>query len=310
VTYPWLEPADAEFSERFNEDRLPHALLLHGPRDTGKTALAVTFIASILCLENQHPACGSCRSCQLLQTGAHPDRHIITFEENPKTGVLRKELVVSQVRKLISSLNLTNTISKRKAALIHPVEASNKSTINALLKTLEEPPGETVLVLVSHDSGHLPATIRSRCQNLHVRPAASKGAIEWLCSEAGVTPPEAETALRAAAGSPLKAARMVQDGSIESYHRVISILEELRAQQAGPGAAAAALAEVDPELLWSWISLFAAEELKKVISRPDIASRVSRLQSLADRNRGLLPTPVRKDFLMQDWLIQWARIRA
>ncbi len=188
VTYPWLEPADAEFSERFNEDRLPHALLLHGPRDTGKTALAVTFIASILCLENQHPACGSCRSCQLLQTGAHPDRHIITFEENPKTGVLRKELVVSQVRKLISSLNLTNTISKRKAALIHPVEASNKSTINALLKTLEEPPGETVLVLVSHDSGHLPATIRSRCQNLHVRPAASKGAIEWLCSEAGCNP--------------------------------------------------------------------------------------------------------------------------
>jgi DNA polymerase-3 subunit delta' len=167
-----------------------------------------------------------------------------------------------------------------------------------------------VLVLVSHDSGHLPATIRSRCQNLQVRPAASRGAIEWLCSELRITPAEAETALRAAAGSPLKASRMIKDGSIEHYPRVSSILEELRAQQSGAAAAAAALAEVDPELLWSWISLFAAEELKQVITRPDIAMQISRLQSLADRNRNLLPTPVRKDFLLQDWLIQWARIRA
>ncbi len=310
MNYPWLEPADAEFSERFKDDRLPHALLLHGPRDTGKTELAISFIASILCLENRHPACGACRSCQLLQTGAHPDRHVITFEENPKTGVMRKELVVSQVRKLISSLNLTNTISKRKAALIHPVEAANRSAVNALLKTLEEPPGETVLVLVSHDSGHLPATIRSRCQNLQVRPAASQGAIEWLCTEVGVSTAEAETALRAAAGSPLKASRMIGDGSIENYRRVISILEDLHTRSSGSAAAVAALAEVDPELLWSWISLHAAEVLKKVITRPDIALRVSRLQSLADRNRTLLPTPVRKDFLLQDWLIQWARIRA
>jgi hypothetical protein len=103
---------------------------------------------------------------------------------------------------------------------------------------------------------------------------------------------------------------MIKDGSIEYYHRVIGSLEELRAHQVGTGTAAAALAEVEPELLWSWISLYAAEELKKVITRPEVASRVSRLQSLADRNRTLLPTPVRKDFLLQDWLIQWSRIRA
>jgi hypothetical protein len=102
---------------------------------------------------------------------------------------------------------------------------------------------------------------------------------------------------------------MIADGSIEHYRRVISILEDLHTRTSGSAAAMPALAEVDPELLWSWISLYAAEVLKKVITRPDIALRVSRLQSLADRNRTLLPTPVRKDFLLQDWLIQWARIR-
>jgi len=310
MIYPWLEAANTEFSERFTEDRLPHALLLFGPRDTGKTQLAASFVASILCLENQHPACGSCRSCRLLISGAHPDRQEITFEEHPKTGLMRKELVVDQVRRLIAGLSLTNTVSRRKAAFIHPVEASNRSTANALLKTLEEPPGETVLVLVSHDTGHLPATIRSRCQNLRVCPADSQSAIGWMCSEVKITPEEAETALQAAAGSPLKAVRMIRDGSIEHYHRVISILADLRSRRTGAGPAVAALNDVDPELLWSWISLSAAEELKGVIENPAIAIQVARLQSLADRNRGLLPTPVRKDFLLQDWLIQWSRIRA
>jgi len=310
MIYPWLEAVDAEFSERFAEDRLPHALLLNGPRDTGKTGLATQFIASILCLENQHPACGSCRSCRLLESGAHPDRHVVTFEEHPKTGVLRQMLVIGQVRKLIASLSLTTTISRRKAALIHPVDAMNIAAANGLLKTLEEPRGETVLVLVAHDTGSLPATIRSRCQNLQVRPADSQGSIDWLCAEVQTSPQEAESALLAAAGSPLKAARMIRDGSIKQYHQVVSALQGLRSRQTAPGAAVAALADVDPELLWSWISLLASEELKRVIESPLAAREVSLLQSLADRNRYLLSTPVRKDFLLQDWLIQWSRIRA
>ena len=69
---------------------------------------------------------------------------------------MRKELIVDQVRGLISSLNLTNTISRRKAALIYPAEAMNTNAANALLKTLEEPPGETVIILVCSDTARLP----------------------------------------------------------------------------------------------------------------------------------------------------------
>lgn len=309
MIYPWLVAADAEFSERLRNDRLPHALLLSGPRDTGKVALARGFIASLLCQENQHPACGACRSCQLLDSGAHPDGHTITFEEHPKTGELRKELIIGQVRKLISALQLTNTFSKRKAALVYPVEAMNRHTANALLKTLEEPPGETVLILVSHDTARLPATIRSRCQNLQVRPAGAAEALEWLCNAAAVDQPEAETAMQSAAGSPLKALRMLRDGSADQYRLVTATLRDLRSGRGSPGVAMAALADLEPELLWSWISLLAAGELKSVISSSAASRTLSLLQSEADKNRMLVPTPVRKDFLLQDWLIQWARIR-
>jgi DNA polymerase-3 subunit delta' len=308
MSFPWLEAVDAEFSERYEQGRLPHALLLCGPRDTGKVALASRFIASLLCRENQHPACGACRSCQLLISGAHPDRHTITFEENPKTGEFRTELVISQVRSLISSLYLTNTISRRKAALIYPVESMNKNTANALLKTLEEPPGDTVLVLVSHDPARLPATIRSRCQNLQVRLPGLSGAAEWLCGAGGTSRTEAEAALMAAAGSPLGALRMLQDGSTDKYRLVMSTLKELRMGINSPGAAMAALADVDPDMLWSWISLLTASELKGVFANPASAKALSELQSSADKNRKLLPTPVRKDFLLQDWLIQWSRL--
>jgi DNA polymerase-3 subunit delta' len=308
MIYPWLEAVDAEFSERFRTDRLPHALLLSGPRDTGKVALASSFFASLLCLENQHPACGSCRSCQLLNSGAHPDGHFITFEEHPKTGEMRKELVIEQVRKLISALYLTNTFSTRKAALIHPIEAMNTHTANALLKTLEEPPGETVLILVSHDPARLPATIRSRCQNLQVRPPDSASALEWLCNTSEAGRPEAEAALQSAAGSPLKALRMLRDGSADQYSLVTSALNDLRSGDTRPGAAMAALADVEPEVLWSWISLLAAQELRSCIANPAVSRALSLLQSEADKNRKLVPTPVRKDFLLQDWLIQWSRI--
>lgn len=310
MTFPWLKAVEIEFSERLKTDRLPHALLLSGPRDTGKVALATDFTASLLCQEKQYPACGKCRSCQLLEGGAHPDGHVITFEENPRTGELRKELVIGQVRKLISSMFLTNSFSDRKVALIYPVEAMNTSSANALLKTLEEPPGEAALILVSHDTARLPATIRSRCQNLQVRSPDSAVALEWLCNEAGVGRPEAEAALLAAGGSPLRARRMLSDGSTDQYQLVLSTLEGLRTGHIEPAGAMAALSDVDPELLWSWISLLSAADLKRVISHPSTAKEVSLLQSRADNNRKFLSSPVRKDFLLQDWLIQWSRLRA
>ena len=306
MSYPWLEAVEAELAERLQGGRVAHAFLIAGPAGTGKRDLAGRFMASLLCLERRHPACGTCRSCNLLRTGAHPDGHVLTFEQHPKKDELRTEIVVEQVRRLIDALQLTNTISRRKAALIFPAEAMNSSAANALLKTLEEPPGDAALLLVAHQPSRLPATIRSRCQALNVRLPERATAQAWLEQAAGGGA-EAATALEAAAGSPLIALRMLQEGATAAYRTLDDTLDALRAGRCEPAVAMAAVAETEPQLLWSWLSLRAARETRQFLDRPGLARCFAGLQQEADRNRRLLPTPVRKDLLLQDWLIQWSR---
>lgn len=310
MTYPWLQDVESEFAERLAGSRMAHALLLSGPAETGKVELARGFMASVLCLENIYPACGHCRSCQLAASGAHPDGHVITFELHPKTGDLRKELVVDQVRRLTASLFLTNTISRRKSALVFPVEAMNVSTANALLKTLEEPPGDTVIILVSHNPARLPATIRSRCQALDVRVPDLPTALKWLQKQASSTPQDQlELALQAAAGIPLRAVRMLEDGGVEQYTELKALLDRLLDGQQAPAQAMATLADIDADRLWSWISLRAAAETRTLQAVGRKAKKAAELQAQADRSRLLARTPLRKDLLIQDWLIQWSGLK-
>ena len=308
MTHPWLQNAESEFADRLKTGRLPHALLLSGPAESGKVELAQRFLAAVLCLENSYPACGQCRSCQLAASGAHPDGHVVTFEEHPKTGDLRKELVIDQIRRLTSSLLLTNTISQRKGALVHPVEAMNTHTANALLKTLEEPPGETVMILVSSAPARLPATIRSRCQRLDVRQPGAETALEWLSGQLAVDSPRAEKALQAAAGSPLRAKRMLDDGGVDQFVELGDTLDALLAGSGTPLQAMSVHSDVDPDRLWAWISLRAAAETRAAAGNGKAAKQLSLLQQQADRNRSLARTPVRKDLLLQDWLIQWSEL--
>jgi DNA polymerase-3 subunit delta' len=305
----WLKPVHDEFRERLESGRLAHALLLSGPAGTGKLDLALEIAAGLLCQEKSWPACGSCRSCQLLRTGAHPDYRKLTFELNDK-GNLRTEIVIEQVRNLISSLQLTTTISPRKIALLHPAEAMNRNAANALLKTLEEPPGDTVMILVSDDPSRLPVTIRSRCQNLHVRLPETRVALEWLMENGASDPLEAESALQAAARSPLRARDMLEDGSTAHYSLVSSTLDDMLKGHCASGQAVAALADLDPRQLWTWLSLCSAEKIRRNIDAKKTAKLLSQLQAAADRNRYLLATQVRKDLLLQDWLIQWAQLKA
>ena len=309
MTLPWLQAVEQEFGERLAGGRLAHALLLSGPADSGKTALGIRFMASALCLEDRFPACGECRSCQLVSSGAHPDGHVLTFEPHPKTGKMRQELVVEQVRRLSSSLFLTNTVSRRKAALLYPAEAMNTPTANALLKTLEEPPGEAVLILVSHAPARLPATIRSRCQRLDVRLPGRETASEWLQAEHGIEAGLAHAALAAAAGSPLRALTMIADGSVEAYALLGETLDGLAKGTVTPPQAMMALEDIEDDRLWAWMSLRAAKETRAAVAARSDARQATELQRQADRNRRWTGTPLRKDLLLQDWLIQWAALK-
>jgi len=325
VSYPWLKEAQREFAKRLDSGRMAHAYLLAGAEGMGKRELAKQMAATLLCQQQGHRACGLCRSCQLFAGGAHPDFRLLTFEVNPRTDKLRSELVIDQVRELNASMQLTHSISPRKVALIYPAEAMNRSTANALLKTLEEPPGDSVLLLVTHDPTRLPATIRSRCQGIRVRLPDESGALEWLIQSQGVDAAMARIALQACAGSPVRAAQMLSQGNLDQFQAVETALTALWGDESRVGEVLDTWSVLDAADLWNWLSLIAARHLRRHMAaaggegragnipaldseKSRRARQISLLQSLADRNRRSLATTLRKDLLLRDWLIQWSRL--
>lgn len=313
MSYPWHQRAHATFEACVRAGRVPHAVLVAGPSGCGKVALARDIARQLLCLEGAAGGCGNCRSCRQMKGGAHPDFRDISFEINPKTGKLRDVIIVEQIRALIEALYKTTTTSERKVAIIHPAERMTRSAANALLKTLEEPVGDTVLMLVAHDAGRLPATVRSRCQRLAVGLPPRDQALEWLGQSAGAAQQDAEEALAAAAGRPLEARALLESGALEHYRDAVRLLGLLSGGATSDGKALAAMADFDPSSLWTWLSLRCADLVRRSMQHEvpgaDIQPLVE-LQRLADRNRVLTETPVRKDLLLRDWLIQWKNLPA
>ena len=308
--YPWLSDHWSFFIQRLESDRLAHALMIEGPAGSGKLAFATAMVARLLCLEDQSRACGQCRSCKLLVGGAHPDY----FDLQPEEG--SEVIKVDQVRGLIARLDLTTTISARKVAYIHPAENMNIASANALLKSLEEPAGNTILILVSSDPGRLPVTIRSRCQAISINQPDKQLVQDWLESCSGKTRGEVEAALQAAGGSPLRAARYLDSPEMDAYGQVRQGLATLLERPGSVSLIRSKLDELNPGELWRWLSMCAGDATKSIMTGLPLTwlpadvklsdKELLQLQRQADINRQLSTTPVRGDLLLQAWLIRWA----
>ncbi|HMV01241.1 MAG TPA: DNA polymerase III subunit delta', partial [Rhodocyclaceae bacterium] len=144
--------------------RLPHALLLAGPRGLGKFALAQAFASGLLCEQPgmDGRSCGTCIACGWMAQGNHPDFRLLQPEalaagdEGADEGKGDKkkasqQITIDQVRELDDFLNVGTHRSGLRVILVHPAEAMNRSTANALLKSLEEPGAGTVFLLVSDE---------------------------------------------------------------------------------------------------------------------------------------------------------------
>ena len=310
IIYPWMSDHWSFFLQRLDSDKLAHALMIEGPAGTGKVSLATAMVAKLLCRENQPQACGHCRSCTLFAAGTHPD----CFNLQPEEG---KEVIkVDQVRALIGKLDLTTSISERKVACIHPAEKMNGAAANALLKSLEEPTGNTVLVLVSDNPARLPVTIRSRCQAISVNQPDSQLVLEWLQDDSGKDREKLQAALQAAGGSPLRAARYLDSPELDAYGQVRAGLAQLLERPGSVSMLSNELGGLNPVDLWRWLSICVGEVIKSIMmekglnwlpAKPELSGkRLLELQRQADINRQLATTPVRGDLLLQDWLIRWA----
>jgi DNA polymerase-3 subunit delta' len=216
---------DAAASALAARARWPHALLLEGRRGIGKRALALHFAQALLC-EAPRPdggPCGRCASCRYARAGTHPDLRLIEPIERDEEGneTALDEIVVDRIRELIDFTQLSTHRQRAKVAIIIPAELMNPAAANALLKTLEEPPAGTYLILVSHQPGRLRATIVSRCQRLAAPEPDPSVAAAWLAKQGATSP---ELLLAQAGGAPLLALALA-DPAVQRERQ--SLLDQL-----------------------------------------------------------------------------------
>ncbi len=149
--------------------RIPSALLFAGEPGIGKKHTALNFARALNCLSDGYDSCDNCTSCKKIEEGIHPD--ILVLE--PEKGEIR----IDMVREIEEALSFRPFDGKRKVVIIDEAETMNESAANALLKTLEEPPAKSVIILISSNPESLPQTIMSRCCRLKFTPVSEKDAL-------------------------------------------------------------------------------------------------------------------------------------
>ena len=292
--YPWQADFWQQLSGRAQH---AHAYLLHGPQGIGKRALAERFMAFLLC---QQPAgdqpCGQCKSCHLLAAGTHPDHFILEPEEADKA------IKVDQVRELVEFIVQTAQLGGRKVLLLEPAEAMNLNAANALLKSLEEPSGATVLLLISHQPSRLLPTVRSRCVQQACPLPSRAQSLAWLDRALPELPaPTREDLLALAAGSPLAAQRLHAQGVLEQRALVVEGVKGLIKRQQSASQLAEAWNAVPLLLVFDWFCDWAQLMLRyqlagdeQALGAADMAKVVQYLAGKASQ---------RKLLNLQDWLL-------
>ncbi|MEO1244084.1 MAG: hypothetical protein AAFX56_00255 [Pseudomonadota bacterium] len=251
----WLASFVESWRGRIRSGRTPHAVMLSGPRGSGKRAAAAWIAATRVAAEKagdlpDYP----------FSVPEHPDVYWVSRAED------KQSIAVDQIRGLVADLSLTSYQGHGKTAVIEPADLMNNAAANSLLKTLEEPSGDALLLLVVDRMGRLPATIVSRCQRMDFRSPPPAEALSWL---ERVQAGEWERALKASGGAPLAALEMTSE--LERNAALLRDLNAVGARQASPVEVAARWAKEDPFEVLEWFAReigFAASGLLAGSSAP------------------------------------------
>jgi DNA polymerase III subunit delta' len=207
---------------------LHHALAFVGPEGVGKRTTALALAARILCgAARDGDACGECDACHQVTAGSHPDFHREALQPLDEKGRdLRSEVLLSQAHEVQRFLGGRALTGRKKIVVIDDAEALNLEAQNALLKTLEEPPRNSLVVLVCHSAARLQRTVRSRCQRVAFAPLDREIVETILRSRLGLSEADAHLVATYSQGSVAFAGDV--DALREAHERVSKLLRDAR----------------------------------------------------------------------------------
>ena len=288
---PWLRVPLLQLEAAHGAGRLGHGWLLAGPRGVGKINLALAAARRLLedtdgdapLLQAHEAAAAMARRHE--PADRHPDLHWV-FPE-PK----RNTLTVDQVREATRALSLTSLTARAKVLILEPADAMTMAAANALLKTLEEPSADTYLLLISHQPGRLPATVRSRCQSLPVRCPPVAEALAWL-NGAGKDAEDVDWAplLDAARGVPFRAIDWHENDFYNIYKELKDNLHSLSTGRIDPQAVADQWLAGDVEAALSWLSTRLQAVIRTRLASDGVAGGEPAFSEPGDAWKAL-PTP-------------------
>ncbi|HIM24473.1 MAG TPA: DNA polymerase III subunit delta' [Rhodospirillales bacterium] len=242
------DEAEATLKQAFESDRLAHAWLLSGPQGIGKATLAYRFARYVLAqggavaggglfgdaldlgdetrdslyIGPEHPV------FRRVASGGHSDLKVVVRTVNEKTGKLRSEIVVDDIRSVGNFFHHTAGEGGWRVVVVDCADEMNPSAANALLKVLEEPPPRGLLLLVSHNSGRLLPTIRSRCRKLALHPLPEENVASLInAHRPDLDAGDLSVLAHLADGSPGRALALAEEGGLGLYRDMIGLLETL-----------------------------------------------------------------------------------
>ena len=302
---------------------MPHALLLYGQSGLAKLHFAQSLANGLLCHEpnDQGISCGRCQGCNLFSAGSHPDFYYVGTEDDSQ------QIKVDQIRALSEFIIFSCQYGHYKIGLIAQAEALNRNAANSLLKTLEEPPLGSLILLVSSHPMNLPATIRSRCQRIVFSAPPRPQGSAWLREQLPEVK-DTELLLSLAHGEPLTAMNLVRSGQLETRQRVFNDLVQLLNGQLSAVALAARWEGTDLNQLVDWLMSLLIDAVRMqfnvdttYLDNPDfyqdfdgLAKRVDlrylfRLLDEMLEYKRLSDAPLNRQLLLEDlalaWFITW-----
>lgn len=209
--------------KRIADKKFPHAVIFSGEEGIGKKFAAEISAAAILC-ENQTDGepCGVCESCNLVAARTHPDFYVVESEESKSA----RNIKIGQVRELQKEAALRPINSENRVMIIDGAELMNNAAANCLLKTIEEPPSQTIFILLTANRSNLLMTIRSRCMTLNFDKLSARE-IEKAMILRGTDSSEAENLSVIADGSLGRALKLKEQGGAEVRELALKIIEKI-----------------------------------------------------------------------------------